>query len=125
MSNPRFFFAKINGPKGGPYAEGIFHVQIFIPKQYPMEKPDVQFKTKIYHPNVDSEGRVGLDIVQNKWMPNLQLRDVLAGIQMLLTCPNMEDPMDEVVADHFLNDEHAACKQAREWTEEYAEPVPA
>lgn len=32
--------------------EGVFHLELFLPEEYPMSPPKVRFLTKIYHPNI-------------------------------------------------------------------------
>lgn len=45
--------AKIPGPKGSPYEEGIFEISIAIGEQYPFRPPTFKFLTPIFHPNID------------------------------------------------------------------------
>ena len=42
------------------------------------------------------------------------------SIQALMSAPNVDDPLDEAVADHWKQDENAAIEQARQWTQQYA-----
>lgn len=50
--------AEISGPEDSPYAGGLFRIQFSVPANYPFEPPRAQFLTPIYHPNIDSDGRV-------------------------------------------------------------------
>lgn len=114
--NPRYFQVVITGPPDSSYEGGVFHLELFLPEEYPMVPPKVRFLTKIYHPNVDKLGRICLDIIKDKWSPALQISKVLLSIQTLMACPNPDDPLDNNVADHWKRDEKDAMATARKWT---------
>ena len=118
--NLRYFSVMILGPKDSPYEDGVFELELFLPEEYPMAAPKVRFLTKIYHPNIDSLGRICLDILKDKWSPALQIRTVLISIQALLSAPNPDDPLSEKVASEWKKDEAAALRKAKEYTEKYA-----
>ena len=51
--------------------------------------------TKIYHPNVDLEGNVCLNILREDWKPVLNLTSVMVGLQYLFLEPNPDDPLNK------------------------------
>ena len=57
--------ATIMGPDDSPYAGGIFFLNIHFPMDYPFKPPKFQFITKIYHPNINSNGSICLDILKD------------------------------------------------------------
>uniref|UniRef100_A0A7S3CJU6 UBC core domain-containing protein n=1 Tax=Strombidium rassoulzadegani TaxID=1082188 RepID=A0A7S3CJU6_9SPIT len=118
--NFRHFFVKISGPTDTPYEGGLFDCELFLPEDYPMAPPKVLFRTKIYHPNFDKLGRICLDILKTKWSPALQIRAVLLSIQALMSAPNLDDPLDQEIADIWKANQEGAIATAREWTLKYA-----
>jgi ubiquitin-conjugating enzyme E2 N len=61
-----------------------------------------------------------LDILKTKWSPALQIRSVLLSIQALLSAPNLDDPLDQEIANFWKVDPDGAIKKAKEWTASYA-----
>eukprot|EP01080_Neovahlkampfia_damariscottae_P012445 gene12445-6197_t len=118
--NARYFDVVMQGPEESPFEGGVFQLELFLPDTYPMQPPKVRFLTPLYHPNVDKLGRICLDILKKKWSPALQIRTVLLSIQVLLSAPNPDDPLDNTIAEIWKKDEKTAMKTAKEWTEKYA-----
>ena len=65
------------GPADSPYAGGVFFVSITFPPDYPFKPPKVMFKTRVYHPNVNSQGSICLDILKEQWSPALTISKVI------------------------------------------------
>ena len=55
---------EITGPENSPYENGIFELDLSITDRYPFEPPKLRFITPIYHPNIDSTGRICLDLLK-------------------------------------------------------------
>lgn len=47
--------ASFPGPPDTPYEGGTYIVDIKIPHEYPFRPPQMQFQTKLWHPNVSSQ----------------------------------------------------------------------
>ena len=118
--NYRHFHVKIAGPTGTAYEGGLFACELYLPEEYPMVPPKVLFRSKIFHPNIDKLGRICLDVLKDKWSPALQIRSILLSIQALLSAPNLDDPLDQEIADFWRKDPDGAIKKAREWTVQFA-----
>ncbi|XP_033139649.1 ubiquitin-conjugating enzyme E2 30 isoform X2 [Brassica rapa] len=68
--------ATIMGPSDSPFAGGVFLVSIHFPPDYPFKPPKVSFRTKVYHPNINSNGSICLDILKEQWSPALTVSKV-------------------------------------------------
>ncbi|KAJ4845540.1 hypothetical protein Tsubulata_036636 [Turnera subulata] len=112
--------ATIMGPADSPYAGGVFILDIGFPPDYPFKPPKVAFKTKVYHPNVNSDGGICLDILKDQWSPALTVSKVLLSICSLLTDPNPDDPLVTEIADIYKTDRAKYENTARSWTLKYA-----
>lgn len=113
--------ATIMGPGESPYQGGVFFLQIKFPTDYPFKPPRIQFNTKIYHPNINSNGGICLDILKDQWSPALTISKVLLSICSLLTDPNPNDPLVPEIAQLYKTNKAEYEKTAREWTRKYAQ----
>ena len=110
----------IYGPSDSPYAGGLFNFTIQFPVDYPFKPPRLMFKTKIYHPNINAQGFICLDILKAQWSPALTISKVLLSVLSMLDDPNPNDPLMPDIADQYKNDKDAYIRTAREWTNAYA-----
>lgn len=49
---------------------------------------------QIYHPNIDLEGNVCLNILREDWKPVLDINSVIYGLIYLFYEPNPDDPLN-------------------------------
>ncbi|CAG8529014.1 10419_t:CDS:2, partial [Dentiscutata heterogama] len=90
-------------PDEGFYRGGVFKFTFNINNNYPHDPPKVRCTQKIYHPNIDLEGNVCLNILREDWKPVLNLNSVLVGLQYLFLEPNPEDPLNKEAAEEMRN----------------------
>uniref|UniRef100_A0A8C9TUZ8 Ubiquitin-conjugating enzyme E2D 2 (UBC4/5 homolog, yeast) n=1 Tax=Scleropages formosus TaxID=113540 RepID=A0A8C9TUZ8_SCLFO len=112
--------ATIMGPNDSPYQGGVFFLTIHFPTDYPFKPPKVAFTTRIYHPNINSNGSICLDILRSQWSPALTISKVLLSICSLLCDPNPDDPLVPEIARIYKTDREKYNRIAREWTQKYA-----
>ncbi|XP_055821650.1 SUMO-conjugating enzyme UBC9-like isoform X2 [Solanum dulcamara] len=112
--------ATIMGPPDSPYTGGLFLITIHFPPDYPFKPPKVAFRTKVFHPNINSNGSICLDILKEQWSPALTISKVLLSICSLLTDPNPDDPLVPEIAHMYKTDRNKYETTARSWTQKFA-----
>ena len=110
----------IMGPPDSPYQGGIFFLDIIFPNDYPFKPPKITFVTKIYHPNINGNGSICLDILKNNWSPALTISKVLLSISSLLCDPNPDDPLVPDIASLYKTNREKYNNSASDWTKKYA-----
>ncbi len=119
-SNLYLWEGTILGPKDSPYEGGVFSLLITFPTNYPFKAPTVTFKTKVFHPNINAQGGICLDILKDQWSPSLTISKVLLSISSLLTDANPKDPLVPEIARLYVENRPEFDRIAREWTQTYA-----
>ena len=74
--DPFHWQAIILGPTDSPFEGGVFFLNIHFPTDYPFKPPKFAFTTRIYHPNINSNGAICLDILRSQWSPALTVSKV-------------------------------------------------
>jgi ubiquitin-conjugating enzyme E2 D/E len=121
LGNDLFIWqATIIGPTETPYEGGIFHLKMVFQPDYPFKAPSVTFTTKIYHPNINDNGSICLDILKDQWSPVLTVSKLLLSICSLLNEPNPNDPLMPSIANLYKTNREQFNANAREHTLKYA-----
>jgi len=110
----------LQGPESSPYEKGVFNIDIDIPIEYPFKPPKLQFTTKIYHPNVKSDGQICTNILTQDWSPQLKITQVLMTIRQLMSEPVPDHALEPEIANVYKTDINKFNNTAKEWTKKYA-----
>lgn len=98
----KFYLAVM--PDEGFYKGGRIIFSFAIPLDYPIAPPKIKCVTVPYHPNIDLEGNVCLNILREDWKPVLSVSSIMYGLQFLLLEPNPDDPLNEHAAECLKSD---------------------
>uniref|UniRef100_A0A8C3EL22 E2 ubiquitin-conjugating enzyme n=1 Tax=Corvus moneduloides TaxID=1196302 RepID=A0A8C3EL22_CORMO len=75
--------ATIMGPPDSAYQGGVFFLTVHFPTDYPFKPPKIAFTTKIYHPNINSNGSICLDILRSQWSPALTVSKESSNLELI------------------------------------------
>ncbi|CRK96240.1 CLUMA_CG009667, isoform A [Clunio marinus] len=118
--NENFFrwLGTIVGPKDTVYEGQRYRLLLEFPNSYPYSPPVVTFVTKCFHPNIDLNGALCLDILKEKWSALYDVRTILLSIQSLLGEPNNDSPLNSQAATLWA-DQYAYKKHLDQFYEKH------
>ena len=106
-----------------PFQGGKFKLLLVLPTEYPFKPPVINFKTRIYHPNItfDDQGSMCIGILKaDAWKPSSKIMSVLTATQQLLAEPVPDDALEASIAEKFKSDRNAFNAEAKKYTKQYA-----
>ena len=109
----------IDGPKDTLYEGGTFFAEIIFGVNYPHVPPDVIFRTKIYHCNVNNQGEVCLGL-RTKWKSTMGVSTVLQTLMSLFYACDPFNPLVPQYAKQYISEPDEYKQLARIWTQRYA-----
>ncbi|PWN44837.1 putative ubiquitin--protein ligase hus5 [Ceraceosorus guamensis] len=110
----------IPGKPDTPWAGGMYTLKMIFPEEYPAKPPKCKFTPPLFHPNVFPSGTVCLSILDEEkgWKASLNLKQILQGIQTLLTEPNAADPAQSDAFQLFQKDKAQYERRIRQQAHE-------
>ena len=106
----------IPGKEDTDWANGVYKVIMEFPEEYPSKPPKCKFVPPLYHPNVYPTGTICLSILDEDkgWKPAITIKQLLLGIQDLLTNPNPNSPAQSAAYECFVKFPEEYKKKIRE-----------
>merc|ERR1712187_572457 len=112
----------IPGKKGTPWEGGLYKGQIIFKDDFPTTPPKVKFVPPLFHPNVYPSGTVCLSILDEEkdWRPAITIKQILMGIQHLLSEPNASDPAQAEAYTAFTTNINEYNRKVREQAKQFS-----
>ncbi|CAK9147089.1 unnamed protein product [Ilex paraguariensis] len=109
-------YADVEGPAGTPYENGVFRMKLILSHDFPHSPPKGYFLTKIFHPNIATNGEICVNTLKKDWNPSLGLRHVLIVVRCLLIEPFPESALNEQAGKMLLENYEEYARHARLYT---------
>jgi ubiquitin-conjugating enzyme E2 S len=95
-------------------------MKLVLSRDYPASPPRAYFLTKIFHPNIASNGDICVNMLKRDWSPDLKLCDSLMVIRCLLIVPFPESSLNDEAAKLFMESYDEYARRARLMTRVHA-----
>jgi len=92
-------FYLVVSPIEGIYKDASISFSFAVDCNYPFQPPKIKCTKKLYHPNIDLEGNICLNILRDDWSPALSIQSIALGICFLFSNFNSNDPLNKDAAD--------------------------
>ena len=111
----------IPGKMNTAWQGGLYRLTMYFSEEYPNKPPKCKFDRALFHPNIYPSGAVCLSILdeQKDWKPAITVKQMLMGIQRLLSNPNNDDPAQREPYELLKRDEDAFWLQVRKEARQY------
>merc|ERR1712226_1750382 len=112
----------IPGKKATPWESGMYFLRMIFKEDFPSTPPKVKFVPPLFHPNVYPSGTVCLSLLDEDkdWRPAITIKQILLGIQDLLTTPNIRDPAQAEAYTIFCQDKQEYEKRIKAQAKKFA-----
>jgi ubiquitin-protein ligase len=110
---------EIDGPQDTIWEGGTFRLLVTFPPEYPFKAPQVRFLTRMYHPNISTQGGICLDLLIDKWLPSYHIASLLVSIRSFLDDPNPDHGLNNEALDCYRNDKVRYEQNVRSYIQQY------
>ncbi|GLE05683.1 hypothetical protein PINS_up014723 [Pythium insidiosum] len=116
---------EIEGPENTPYEGAFFLVRLSLSEGFPQAPPRGVFLTKIFHPNIATNGEICVNTLKKDWSPSLGIAHVLQVIRCLLIVPFPESSLNDEAGRLFMESYDEYARRAKLWASIHAPKVSA
>ena len=120
IGDPTHWELCLQGPVDTPYSGGVFLLNVDLPKDYPFKPPIINFRTPIYHPNINQDGKIQLKVLKEQWHPTLTISKCIEYLTILMANPYQEEFLDKEISNLYKSDRNQFIINVTEFTNKYA-----
>ncbi|CAF0914771.1 unnamed protein product [Adineta steineri] len=101
-------------PSSSNYNQYAYQIEVKLPAEFPFKPPEVRFVTPIYHPNVDEQGKICVDLLNasETWKPTTSLVDVVKAVADLIDSPKIDHALSPEIANEYTANKAEFDKKA-------------
>jgi ubiquitin-conjugating enzyme E2 G1 len=87
-----------------PFEGNLIYGYILFPHSFPNDPPSIHFTSKMYHPNIGTDGKLCMstlhdqrtdnfyDKADEKWNPANTIQSIVLSMMLIIQDPNLESP---------------------------------
>lgn len=99
-------------------SEGIYEGRTLsfllkVPHGYPFKPPKLFCTDEVFHPNIDENGNVCMEILRLGWTPGYGLENILLNLHIIFLEVSGEDALNILAGDLFRSDYDRFVRLAR------------
>ena len=118
--NKKHWKIVLRGMDNTPYEDGFFILELLFNKGvFPQYGPEAKFITKMFHPNVNEDGHICINIL-NEWNPKRTMIDVITGIEEIMVNPIPDGGYSNEAKKLLETNKDDFYKKVEEYTYTYA-----
>ncbi len=111
-------------PTTYPYNQRSFRLQIILRYDYPFKPPNVSVPDKIYHPNMDENERLCVEVIdfERSWHPSKTIASFVEAVVNLIDNPMLNKAFYPKIADEYQHNFEEFKKKALQYVLDYGTP---
>jgi ubiquitin-conjugating enzyme E2 G1 len=110
-----------------PFEGNLIYGNILFPQTFPNDPPTIQFTSKMYHPNIGTDGKLCMstlhdqrtdnfyDKADEKWNPANTIQSSVLSMMLIIQDPNLESPANIDAAKELRENKISYLRKVRNY----------
>ena len=115
------------GMHNTPFEGSLLYGVVIFPHTFPIDPPKIQFTSKVYNPNVGTDGFLCMstlhdqrtdnfyDKADEKWNPANTIQSIILSMMLILQEPNLESPANIDAAKELRENKISYLRKVRQF----------